>query len=206
MCDAKLAFHDLNLSQVSPSTMLGLLVQTKTPYASIPPQTPVNRTALTNAPRPERGTKENPPSRTPPSQASPPTTLRSHQSVLPKHPPRPTLASEGSAVVPTIQVPTPGQAFEFLVRFGLDGLAQLDPNGPVARQTHGVGPRDVAATGIAVAGVADEEGVGHFVQQGAEGPQGRLARERLRRVGFWDLDQGTGVFVGRRRDYCCLAV
>ena len=60
------------------------------------------------------------------------------------------------------------------------------------RDPHGPAARHAAAARVAVAAPADDERVGHGVEQGAEDALGRVPREGARGVGSLDGDPGAG--------------
>lgn len=168
--------------------------QTDTNDTPLSPPTPTIKPTQMRTSKHNKKQKGNPSSTT---QLLPPShQLHARQRVLLLKPfASPPLALERNTIFTTIQVPRTGQPLEHLVGLGLDSLAQPGPNGPMARQPQGPGPADLTATAVAATAVAEDESMGHSVQQGAEDMLSRLSRKRLTRVCFLDLDEDAGMLV-----------
>lgn len=144
-------------------------------YASIPPNS--NHQTHSNAHTRSQHLKKNPshhepsppPSLAPTSTSPSPIKLNPDQIPLLKSFQRPPLALEPRPMLlSTAQIPPPGQSSQLASGLGLHGLAQFHPRRAVAREADGPGRGDGAAAVGAIAGAADEKGVTHLVQQGAE--------------------------------------
>ncbi len=68
----------------------------------------------------------------------------------------------------------------------------------MACQAQGAASRDFAGAAVAGAGEADEEGVGHFVEEGVNDCPSALGREGLGGVGSLDSDDVFVVCSGGR--------